>query len=146
MSRENVKCLQPLYEAWRRGDYQSGLEVLHPDIEWTAATDIPGGDSVCHGREAVRAFLTDWRGAWSEYRVEAREFIELDLDQVLVLVHEHGRGKTSGVGLQTEFAQLWTIRDGQAVRMQEWRNWHEALKAAGLSEVGDVAGERGDRA
>jgi ketosteroid isomerase-like protein len=135
MSRENVKCLQPLYEAWRRGDYQSGLEVLHPDIEWTAATDIPGGDSVCHGREAVRAFLTDWRGAWSEYRVQVREFIDLDRDdQVLVLAHEYGRGETSGAGVQTEFAQLWTIRDGQAVRMQEWRHWWEALEAIGLSE------------
>ena len=135
MSQENVECLQPLYEAWGRGDYQSGLEVLHPDIEWTAAADIPGGDRVCHGREAVRAFLVNWRGAWSEYCVEAHEFIDLDLDdQVLVLAHEHGRGKTSGAGVQTEFAQLWTICDGQAVRMQEWRHWRDALEAVGLSE------------
>jgi ketosteroid isomerase-like protein len=135
MSQENVECLQPLYEAWRRGDYQSGLEVLHPDIEWTAAADIPGGDRVCHGREAVRAFLLDWRGAWCEYRVQPQQFIELDVDgQVLVLAHEYGRGKTSGVDVQTEFAQLWTIRDGQAVRMQEWRNWQDALEAVGLSE------------
>ena len=135
MSQENVKCLQPLYEAWERGDYQSGLEVLHPDIEWTAAADIPGGDRICHGREAVRAFLIEWRDAWCEYRVRARQFIELDLDdQVLVLADESGQGKTSGVEVRTEFAQLWTIRDGQAVRMQEWRNWHEALEAVGLSE------------
>jgi ketosteroid isomerase-like protein len=135
MSRENVECLQPLYEAWGRGDYQSGLEVLHPDIEWTAAADIPGGDRECHGREAVRAFLIDWRGAWSKYRVEVREYIDLDVDdQVLVLAHESGEGKTSGAGVQTEFAQLWTIRDGRAVRMQEWRHWRKGLEAVGLAE------------
>ena len=135
MSQENVKCLQPLYEAWERGDYQSGLEVLHPDIEWTAAPISP--EATVYATAGKRQSLPhrSWRDAWSEYRVGARQFIELDLDdQVLVLAHESGRGKTSGVGVRTEFAQLWTIRDGQAVRMQEWRNWHEALEAVGLSE------------
>ncbi len=32
------------------------------------------------------------------------------------------------------FAQVWTFRDGQAIRMQMYASVDEALQAAGLSE------------
>ena len=32
------------------------------------------------------------------------------------------------------FAQVWTFRDGQAIRMQMYANVEEALEAVGLSE------------
>ena len=37
MSQENVERLRPLYDAWRRGAYEEGLDVLDPQIEWRAA-------------------------------------------------------------------------------------------------------------
>ena len=36
--------------------------------------------------------------------------------------------------METEFGQLWTLCDGKAVRMQEWRTWEQALEAVGLAE------------
>ena len=43
-----------------------------------------------------------WRGwldAWAEYRTEVEEYRELDEERVLVLTHDSGRGKASGLEL-----------------------------------------------
>ena len=53
---------------------------------------------------------------------------------MLALVGEKGTGRGSGLPIETQFAQLWTMQDGRAVRMQEWRTWEEALEAVGLRE------------
>ena len=133
MSQENVERLRPLYDAWRRGAYEEGLEVLDPQIEWRAAAEIPGHRGVLYGRAAAAKYLGEWRQTWEDYSVTVERFIDLG-DQVLALARERGSGRGSGLVLDTEFAQLWTMRDGRAVRMQEWRTWSEALEAMGLRE------------
>lgn len=133
MSRENVERLQPLYDAWRRGAYEEGLEVLDPQIEWRAAAEIPGHRGALYGRAAAAKYLEEWRQTWEAYSVVVERFIDVG-DQVLALARERGSGRGSGLVLDTEFAQLWTMRDGRAVRMQEWRTWSEALEAVGLRE------------
>jgi ketosteroid isomerase-like protein len=133
MSRENVEVLRPLYDAWRRGDYDEGLDAFDAEIEWRPAAEIPGHPGVSFGREAAKRFLTDWRDTWETYSVEVERYIDLG-DRVLVLAREHGRGRGSGLDVESEFAQLWTMCDGKAVRMQEWRTWEEALEAVGLRE------------
>jgi hypothetical protein len=37
-------------------------------------------------------------------------------------------------GVDMRFAQVWTLRDGQAIRMQMYASPEEALEAVGLSE------------
>jgi ketosteroid isomerase-like protein len=34
-------------------------------------------------------------------------------------VRAHGRGRASGLSLDSRFSQVWTLRDGKAVAMQE---------------------------
>ena len=133
MSRENIDRLRPLYEAWRRGAYDEGLDVLDPRIEWTAATEIPGHPGTSYGRAAAGKYLAEWRETWETYSVEVERFIDLG-DRVLAVARERGRGRGSGLIVETQFAQLWTMHEGRAVRMQEWRTWEEALQAVGLRE------------
>jgi hypothetical protein len=48
----------------------------------------------------------EWLKAWEEFRTEAREFIDLG-DEVLVLIEFGGRGKTSGVPRQRCTPHAW---------------------------------------
>ena len=50
----------------------------------------------------------------------------------MVLATVRGRGKKSGVEAETEFAHVWTMRDGKAVRIAAYFDRAEALKAAGI--------------
>ena len=133
MSRENVDRLRPVYDAWRRGAYDEGVQVFHPDIEWRPALEIPGHPGISFGRAAAAKYLADWRETWETYSVEVDRFIDLG-ERVLVLAREQGRGRESGLEVETQFAQLWTLSEGQAVRMEEWRTWEQALEAVGLPE------------
>ena len=45
-----------------------------------------------------------------------------------------GRGKQSGIATSWDLWQLWTLRDGKAVRGQAFTDKSEALGAAGVRE------------
>jgi ketosteroid isomerase-like protein len=51
-----------------------------------------------------------------------------------VTVRFHGRGRASGVEVETRFYEVYTLRDGKVLRIDEYEHRAEALEAAGLSE------------
>jgi ketosteroid isomerase-like protein len=61
------------------------------------------------------------------------EFIDAG-PSVVVVVHEHGRGKGSGIPVERQHFQLWTFRRGRIVRWEAFADKAQALEAAGLRE------------
>ena len=74
-------------------------------------------------------------GTWDEYRLDVQELVDAGESVVLVL-HEQGRGKGSGVPFEREFAQVWTFHRGKVIRWEVFPDKVAALEAAGLSEDG----------
>ena len=59
LSTENVDLIRTAYEAYARGDVQSLLELVDPELEWTyldPSLEDPDPE-VCHGRHELRAGL-----------------------------------------------------------------------------------------
>jgi hypothetical protein len=55
-------------------------------------------------------------------------------DQVIFTSHQRGRGAFSGAGTALTLGNIFTVRNGQIVRMEIFQRPEDALKAAGLSE------------
>lgn len=75
--------------------------------------------------------------AWTDLRIAAEEYRELDDERVLVLVLLSGRGKTSGVDLSqmpTHGAQMFQVRDGTVTRIVTYYDREHALADLGLGE------------
>jgi ketosteroid isomerase-like protein len=53
---------------------------------------------------------------------------------VLLTAHHRGRGQGSGVEVDTRFYEVYMLRDGKVVRVDEFSERAEALEAAGLRE------------
>jgi ketosteroid isomerase-like protein len=70
---------------------------------------------------------------WDEIRFEPQEYIEAG-EQVVVIAHLVGRGKSSGVEVTRIWAYVWTLRGHKALRMEGYTDRDEALKAVGLAE------------
>lgn len=70
---------------------------------------------------------------WSEFRVEAEEFIDAG-DRIVVGGRIPGRGRGSGIHVDGPVFVVWTFRDGSAIRQQWFAKRGEALVAAGLRE------------
>jgi ketosteroid isomerase-like protein len=133
MSQENVEIVRRGYEVFASG--RISFEFLDPEIQWRGPRQFPDLAAPRYGHDGVREYIAKLNEAFDDYRMVAEEFIDLGNDRVLVFAREGGRGKGSGLEVQTNpTAHLYTLRNGKAIRMQSYWERAEALEAAGLSE------------
>jgi ketosteroid isomerase-like protein len=124
MSQENLTIVR-MFVA---GDLEKALVYAAPDIVWN-----PVEEASAQGHDAVRASLARWKDTWDEYEVTHEEFLDAG-DCVVVTLHLRGRGRGSGVDIDARLFDVYTIRDGEIVRMDEFTERSAALEAAGLRE------------
>src|SRR5262245_3897884 len=134
MSQGNVEVVRRALEAWGRGDPKAAAELLDPEVEWSMPSNIPEAGTY-RGRDEVVRGLETFLEAWDDLAVTVEELLDAG-DRVVALVRYSGRGRESGIevsGTNTD-AQVWTIRNGKAVRVELYGGTVDALQAAGLSE------------
>lgn len=135
MSQENVETIRGGYEAFARGDLDAVLDRLDSDVDWHPAIAPILGVEAVRGREAVRRFFTrDLFEGFDRFRAEPLSFEDLGGDYVLVMVRYVGRGESSGIELDQQFATLYELRDGKTATMRDYPTRTEALEAAGLQQ------------
>jgi ketosteroid isomerase-like protein len=88
----------------------------------------------CRGPEEVKRFWEGIDETFDELTLVPQETIDAG-EHVAVRLRHHGRGKGSGVEIDTKlYHQVTTFRDGTMVRIEYFASWPEALEAAGLRE------------
>jgi ketosteroid isomerase-like protein len=134
MSQENLDLVRSIYADWGRGDF-GATQWADPNIEFV----FDGGPSpgtwtgLADSAEAMRDFID----AWSDFRVKAEDYRELDNERVLVLSSLGGSGKTSRLSLgqmRSEKCELFQIRSGKVVRLVIYWDRERALADLGLEE------------
>ncbi len=132
MSRKNVDVVRRGFEAWNEGDMEAMLADLDPRIEYVATGLFPGVAAVYRGHDGWRDFWRDFREVWESLHIEIDELRVVD-EQVVALLTFHGRGR-AGLEVRRQFGNVFTFRNGLAVRIQAYGDWNQALEAVGLSE------------
>ena len=133
MSQENVERVKAFTSLFEAGDRNGWREYFDPDVVWdTSASNMPSA-GIYHGHQGIERFFGEWLGAWSDYRMEAREFIDAG-DSVVLVFHQSGIGRGSGVKTERDFFAVYDLRDSKVVRYRQYESRKEALEAVGLSE------------
>src|SRR5262245_8952909 len=132
MSQENVEVVRRAWEASLRHDNEAAFALYDPQIEIEPKRESVDTHTY-HGREGVQEFWRDMLSAFADMTSEVEEWIDAG-DQVIAMVRSSGRGRHSGVPVDTLEGHLWTVRDGKLLRLQIFDTKAEALEAAGLSE------------
>jgi len=131
MSNENVDGVRGVYDAFAKGDVPAVLGFLAPDIEWTEAEGFPYGGTY-NGPDAVLQGVFMKLGTeWDGYAAIPSEFIDAG-DSVVALGTYSGKYKATGKSFQANFAHVWKLREGKAVKFVQYtdtRKVHEALQA-----------------
>jgi hypothetical protein len=78
---------------------------------WVAQREMLGGDA---------------------FGVEPREIRDLGAGTVLVHMRVRGQGDTSGVPIELDYVQLWTIRDRLVARVDKYPSVADALADCGV--------------
>jgi ketosteroid isomerase-like protein len=105
-------------------DVDEALAYADPDIVWNPIEELP-----TQGHHAVRASLARWKAEWAEYELWPEEFVDKG-EHVVVTVCLRARGRVSGIEIDARFYDLFTLRNGKIVRMDQFVERGKALDAA----------------
>jgi ketosteroid isomerase-like protein len=128
---ENLDLVRSIYADWERGDFSSA-RWAYPEIEYVVADGPDPGRWI--GLVSMAAAWRNILRAGEDVRTEAEEYRELNGERVLVLTRMVGRGKTSGLPISTDGANVFQIRDGKVVRLGTYWDRDRALAYLGLEE------------
>jgi ketosteroid isomerase-like protein len=135
MSQQNVEVVRRGTEAWLRGNVEAWVETIDPEVGWDISTHpLPDVPNRGRGREALMAdMLGIYLSGWNDYSATIKEVSEAG-EQVILVLHETATMRDTGVRLERDLVQLWTVRDGRGAFVKVFRTKNEALEAAGLRE------------
>jgi ketosteroid isomerase-like protein len=127
IGQENLETVMiDFFGALRRGDFDAAAGLLDPDITWQGLRE----DWVCHGREEV---IDTFRWGLAERReVDALEFTRSD-EQVVMGARGPSITEVGDEPLEGQIFNVFTLRDGRIVRIDDYRRRTEALSAAGIA-------------
>ena len=133
MSQENVEIVAQGYARFAETG-ELNEEGTHPDFVWDMSTFAGWPERQTYeGADGAGEFLASWTEPWDDWELEIEELIDAEGDEVIAVIRQHGTSKSTGLEVDMQFAQLWTIRDGKYLRMRMYADPAEAKRAAGLS-------------
>jgi ketosteroid isomerase-like protein len=118
----NGELVRDALLAQNRGDDDAFRAALHPDVEWHAGSSAFGFPEHMHGPDEVIAAARAARSRVGRLTATLHELRE-DGDDVLVL------GALAGEDFTMPRAWIWTVQDGQVVRMRAYNSRRAALSA-----------------
>jgi ketosteroid isomerase-like protein len=132
MSREKVEVVRAANDAFLRGDIETALNALDPQIEWHATVGGIDEGHVYRGRNEVVQAFADYFEVWERIEMRADDYIDTGGDEVVVLHHEVAKGRDSGLVVETDTGTVNTVRNDKIVRVRSYMDRDQALRAAGL--------------
>ncbi|MFL5913870.1 MAG: nuclear transport factor 2 family protein [Gaiellaceae bacterium] len=136
MSKENVELVRRIHNAWDRGesmrelvDSESMRELVAEDVEY-----VNPPYAVEPGTRRGRGSFALVTETIQDFELRIDRFVDAGGEDVVVLAHYSGSGRSSGVPVSGEQGYVWTVRDGSAVRFRWFLSHREALEAAGVAE------------
>lgn len=108
------------------GTDDGAADLLHEEIE-IHDFDLPDA-GVYHGLEGIGRWLADWDAPWDEWSAHVHDFLDLG-PQVATLNHLQAR-TTSGLAVDREDSQLFTVRDGKIAKLEYFGEAETALERA----------------
>ena len=103
----NQQFLQNLYEAFNKGELETIISVMHPDVKW--ANGVEGG--FVYGRDAVREYWTNQYKV-IQVQLETLKFETDENNRNVVTVHQIVRDLQGNLLADATIEQIFTIEDG----------------------------------
>ena len=128
---ENAAAARRIVDAFNRRDIGLAVAVLDSDVELDEWQEAPGARTY-RGPDGIQAAMDSWFETWEWMRVDIQELRELG-DRVLFALHQHAKGRGSGIEIEITSWNVYSFRDGKATRIQLFTTPEPAFEAAGLA-------------
>jgi ketosteroid isomerase-like protein len=128
---ERVEIVRRMYQARDGGNLDTVMACFHPDVVLDARARPDTG--IVQGRSELARTIGEWVDTFDEWREDIEEIRDLG-SQVYVVATQRGRGKGSGIEIETRYALLYKVQGDQITQMTMFREPAEALAAARTKE------------
>jgi ketosteroid isomerase-like protein len=108
------------------------LPSWNPEVEFRSALGTAEGE-VYRGVAGLRRWAQAADETWADFRITLADFRKVSDEHFVVVYHLTGRARVSGIPLDTQTAQVWTVRNGKVWRNVAYTDPREAFAAVGLS-------------
>ena len=122
----NADIVRRGFALWTEGDFDRARDLVHEDFELDVSSNV-FNPAVYRGAEELARWGESVFDVWEQFDMSPVSLDELG-DKILVQVHVHGRGRGSGVELDDHIWQVWTVRDGKALRCRTYAQDEEAAR------------------
>ena len=122
MATSNIEIVRTGLEAYKRGDLDTVLELMDPDVRW----DGTGAQGSCVNRDEAAAALR--AGADRAAGLELADAVPFGTEKVMVCLVRMGDGEDDDA--PARIYNVVTFDGGKVVRMQGFLARREAVQAA----------------
>ena len=125
--------IKNLYASLGERDYEAVMSHLGNDIAWIVADNSPFADrSPYHGLAEVRSGIFERLTAgFEKLVVVVDEIFECSGGKVVVLGYYHGKFRGRAEEFKAQVAHIWTIREGQFIKFQQYLDTLQVARDAG---------------
>ena len=135
MSQANVEIVRRTIDAYNTGDRDASFDFIAEGVEVYPDVSRFVEAKPLRGRDQFRRFLADLDQGWEGGGTGLiKEVFPVGDDRVVARAEWGGKGRASGIDLRSSLSSIYTIDDGEIVKIEYFFDHAEALKAAGLSE------------
>jgi len=132
VSVENVELVRSAFDAWNVEGPAALTDRAAEDVVWLEVSGwLESQGTEVRGRETLLGNLRTLFDAWDTYRLELLEVHDAG-ERVVAIVNERGRGRSSGVDVDSRWGYVITVADGKLARIEAYRDPAAALAAADL--------------
>lgn len=126
----DVQTLKDAYAAFASGDIDTVVAAMDPKIEWEEpdVQGLPGGGIQNGPDEVVKNVFAPIPEHWESFELDPREFVDGG-ETIVMLGRMKGVGKKTGNKFAVDVAHVWKMRDGKAVRFQQYADTVAQLDA-----------------
>ena len=116
MPSGNTEVVRRLFAYWERGEWQASADLFDPFFEAVfSARAFPDPGTYRGARRTLDAWRR-WLEAWEEFGLELEDVVDAGR-RVVALNRLRGRGKASGVAVDSEVGCIFEFAEGRITRM-----------------------------
>jgi len=134
MSQANVEIVREGFEAFNSGAIARILAFAHPDFEAIVPPELSAEPDTYRGHDGIRRYFQSFQDAMDEIRFQPEQFWDAG-ESVVAAVRITAKGRQTAIAVEQRIAQVWTIRDGKALRVRTYASLAEALAAVGMDQL-----------
>jgi ketosteroid isomerase-like protein len=136
MSSENVELLRSMLDAYNEHGVEAMLRYIDADFEVTVPPSLSVEPDTYRGHEGMRHYFESFADVMDEVRFDAEAFVDAG-DRAVATTRLTARARETGLEVEQQVFQVWTVRDGRAVKAEVYPTKAEALRSVGIADKSD---------